>query len=117
MRASRNVVACAVVIALSSTRAFAGDSGVTTVNTVNVNTTWKGLLVQLANAATFEPQCPNSWAYMSVDDPLFKSTVAALMTAKASGAQVRIGTKGCVQAPLGIVPQIDWVDYGVRFGG
>jgi hypothetical protein len=117
MRGVWMFAAGAILVASATSARASGGTG--TVNVVNINTTWRGVMVQLTNnPSTFETQCPSTWVYMSVDDPLFRPTVAALLAAKIAVSQViTIYTKGCVQAPLGILPQIDSIDYGTRTGG
>jgi len=89
------------------------------VKSVNVNSQWAGLMVQLDNAlsANFESQCPfSNWAYLSIDDPFYKSILATLLAAKASGEPIVVYTSGCTTAPYGSVPRIAGVDYGLRNG-
>ena len=107
---------CIAGMGLAAGSAWANSDLTGTVHTVNVNKTWNGIFVQLDAAPVFEPtsNCANSFAYFVIDDPFAKSFLAVLLTAKATGAPIRIMTTGCVAAPLGAVPKIEWIDYTPR---
>ncbi|WP_153067285.1 hypothetical protein [Steroidobacter cummioxidans] len=104
---------CATMFA---TNALANSEIVGTVQVVNVNKSWQGILVQLAGAPVFEPgsPCNSTYVYSPTSDELTKYILAVLTAAKSSGEQVRIGTNGCISTPMGSVPRIDWVDLGNR---
>lgn len=110
----------AAISMLSAAVSYAWDGKQTgTVNVINVNPVHKGFMVQLNTSVTsnYESQCRGNWAFMSIDDPFFNATLAALLAAKASGDAVVIYTTGCFQTPVGAsFPKIDTVDYGIRNG-
>jgi hypothetical protein len=120
----------AALVVFSTNAAQAGQSSVTgVVCDVNINTTWAGVMVEMSTSQSF---CANNgaflafetgtglvcsgaaFAYMSVNDPLFRPTVASLMAARLSGMVITVTTAGCVQAPLGPMPQIAVIEFGTR---
>jgi hypothetical protein len=111
-----SIVSAMACAAMFSTDAQANSEIVGTVQVVNVNKSWQGVLVQLAGAPVFEPgsSCNSTFVYSPTSDELTKHILAVLTAAKASGEQVRIGTNGCISTPMGNVPRIDWVDLGSR---
>jgi hypothetical protein len=113
------LLAYGLVASLFCTSTFAGQQ-TGTVNTINVNPVWGGFMVQLNTSvgSNYETQCPGNWAFMSIDDRFYDSTLAALMAAKATGELVVVYTTGCFQTQQQSVqfPKISTIDYGIRNG-
>jgi hypothetical protein len=90
-----------------------------TVTAVNINKGLDGLAVQLnvPSTAIYESACPwNNWIYLPQSDPFYASVLAALLAAKASGETVVVASGGCAQSPVGLLPVIATLDYGIRVG-
>jgi hypothetical protein len=114
-----NLLAFGLVMSLICTNTVAGQQ-TGTVNTINVNPYWGGFMVQLNTSVSsnYESQCPGNWAFMSIDDHFYNSTLAALMAAKAAGEMVVVYTSGCFQTQQQSVQfaKISTIDYGIRNG-
>jgi hypothetical protein len=106
-----------LLILLSFVRAARGGDATGTVNAVNVNRDWGGVMVQLNIPLTqnYEAGCPlGNWAFLPNTDPFYNSMLATLIGAKLSGTSARIFTAGCVNTPHGLAPLILWIDLGIR---
>src|SRR5262252_5150966 len=98
LRRTSSRALCALFLLLPLTETVYGNgqaAGV--VRTVNVTVAWGGFMVQLDNpiTANFETTCPfSNWAFMGANEPLYKSMLATLIAAKASGERITVYTDG-----------------------
>lgn len=103
-------------VLLASENGFAASEITGTVRTININRTWGGIFIQLDSAPMFEANsaCASSFVFAPILDDYTKHFVAIATAAKSTGEPIRIATSGCVSTPMGQVPKIEWIDFGIR---
>jgi hypothetical protein len=118
MRRFKSASILAVAMSLNANAASA-TSITGTVNVVDINRPFNGLVLQLnvPLTATYESACPwNNWIFLPITDPFYPSILATLLAAQASGQTVVVTSGGCVSSPGGTIPVISTVDLGLRIG-
>ena len=106
------------IFSLSAGNVLAASRLTGTVNVVQVNEPWGGIMIQLSSAPTFETgsACASTWAFIPMADPFANLFLSIATTAKVSGLPVVIQTNGCTNTSVASIPLINAIEIGMRIG-